>query len=125
MWPEKDAQRLTADITRSTRFRFWRWLIRFIGVIGAAPLPHALSTGMGSGIGTPRRTAGPMGPARLEEQTRIAVAQSRRVLGRAVAPATTVGGRNGSGLSVWAADGGQKQRIHGRGCVLARARDRS
>src|SRR5262249_42535503 len=33
MWRKKDAQRLMADSTRTTRFRFWFWLIRFIGVI--------------------------------------------------------------------------------------------
>src|SRR5262245_66614877 len=33
MWREKDAQRLMADSTQTTRFRFWRWLITFIGVI--------------------------------------------------------------------------------------------
>jgi hypothetical protein len=27
-------------------FRFWRWLIRFIGVIGAATLPRQVSPGM-------------------------------------------------------------------------------
>src|SRR5215831_9120708 len=30
---KKDAQRLMADSTQTTRFRFWRWLITFIGVI--------------------------------------------------------------------------------------------
>jgi hypothetical protein len=29
-------------------FRFWRWLIRFIGVIGAATFPYALAQRMGS-----------------------------------------------------------------------------
>src|SRR5262245_578635 len=32
MWREKDAQRLMADSAQTTRFRFWRWLIRIIGV---------------------------------------------------------------------------------------------
>jgi hypothetical protein len=32
--------------TQTTRFRFWRWLIRFIGVIGAATLPRQVSPGM-------------------------------------------------------------------------------
>jgi predicted permease len=30
---KKDAQRLMADSAQTTRFRFWRWLIKFIGVI--------------------------------------------------------------------------------------------
>jgi putative ABC transport system permease protein len=30
---KKDASRLMADSTRTTRFRFWFWLIKFIGVI--------------------------------------------------------------------------------------------
>src|SRR5262245_61664044 len=30
---KKDAQRLMADSAQTTRFRFWRWLITFIGVI--------------------------------------------------------------------------------------------
>jgi hypothetical protein len=34
--------------TQTTRFRFWLWLIRVIGVIGAAPLTRRLAAGMGS-----------------------------------------------------------------------------
>src|SRR5262247_503852 len=30
---KKNAQRLMADTTRTKRFRFWFWLIRFFGVI--------------------------------------------------------------------------------------------
>src|SRR5215468_11675278 len=91
----------------------------------AAPLPRQVSPGMGSGVGIPRRTAGTMGQARLAEQTRIAVAESRRVLGRAVAAASTMGGRNDSGLALWRANAAQKQSIHGGSRALARAGDRS
>src|SRR5262245_2977496 len=58
----------------------------------SAPLPRPLSPGVGSRAGIPRRDAGPVGQARLAKQTRIAVAQSGRFLGRALATAPKMGG---------------------------------
>src|SRR5262245_59902137 len=67
----------------------------------AAPLSHTLSPGMGSRVGIPRRVAGAVGPARLEEQTRIAVAKPGRFLGCALVTAPTMGGRYDSRFALW------------------------
>src|SRR5262249_47988587 len=83
----------------------------------AAPLPRPLSPGMESGAGIPRRTAGQMGQARLAKQTRTAVAQPGRVLGRGPAAATKIGGRHVSRPAFRFANAAEESRFHRRRCA--------
>src|SRR5215471_7654444 len=78
----------------------------------AAPLPRPLPPGMGSRTGIPRRTAGPMGSARLAKQTRTAVAESRSILGCALAAATKIGGRCVSRPALRFANAAEESRVH-------------
>src|SRR5262245_33051757 len=95
------------------------WLIRVIGVIGAAPFARRLAAGMGSRVALARGAVGRVGQAQLENQTRSAAAQPGRVLGCAAVTTEKTGGRDVSRLAFWRADDAQAQNPHDCGRAIA------
>src|SRR4030095_109138 len=87
-------------------------LIKFIGLIGAAPLARRLAAGVGSRVALPRIAPGRLGQTRLGKQIRSAATERRRVPGRAALTTTKIGGQDVSRLSFWRADAAQTTCLH-------------
>src|SRR5262245_55335358 len=104
-----------ADANRTTRFRFWLWQIKFIALIGAAPLARRLAAGMGSGTARARRVVCRLGQTRLAKKTGFAATERRGFL--PLSAATNPGGRDVSRLAIWRANVTEESRFHRRGCV--------
>src|SRR5215813_13145342 len=100
------------------------WLIRFIGVIGAAALARRLEAGVGGRVALARGAVGRLGQARLAKQTRSAATQPGRVLGCAAFTTKKIGGRNVSRPAFWFANAAEESRLHGYCCFHAGAGNR-